>query len=121
MKRREYLRAKHEQEEYDQMVGNIDVSAVQTEADRYKRINRDAYKSAVSVSINVISLVFALFFVGYYLATATGYSTTVGLICGLFLGVMMLIVELLLFIIRDSRNHQNPTNQKFQDSSPQKH
>lgn len=102
LKRRAFLRAKHEQEEYERMVKDVDQELRQRGVVTVKQTT-DEYKRALTTAINVISLVFAMFFAGYYIADVNGYSRTTALISGLVLGIGMLFVELFLFIIRASR------------------
>jgi hypothetical protein len=102
LKRREYLKLRQEEREYNLMIHGNAVNPNVTE----KIAGGNHYsstKNQLTISTNMIVSIFAMFGICYYVGMRFSDSHTTCLIFGLVGAVVIMIVEMLLFIIRAAK------------------
>lgn len=109
-KRKESLLRKQEQREYDEMCSNLSTprSTVQGEVGELRKVLKE-----LSPGISMILMILSVFVAGYFWASKVlGRSTQTGLITGLILGIAMLFIEMILFVIRATREERYAKQKK---------
>lgn len=101
-RRREYLKLKQEDREYNMMVygshSNPHIQKTLSHGNQFSSM-----KNQMSVGINMIVSVFAGFGMGYYIGLQLKYEHGTALVIGLAASVVITIIEMILFILRATR------------------
>jgi cellobiose-specific phosphotransferase system component IIC len=72
--------------------------------ERRERVNNFSnFKNQISMGLNMIVSVFAMFGMGYYICLKMSYSEKTSLIVGLVSAVVIMFIEMVLFIFRAVR------------------
>lgn len=98
-KRREYLKKRHEEREYNLMMYGQEVNPeVQREMDRGNSLSSKS--NHISIGMNMIMSVLACFAIAYYVGMQSNVELTTSMIYGLIAAILILMVEMLLYILR---------------------
>mmetsp|Transcript_8152 Transcript_8152/g.9347 ORF Transcript_8152/g.9347 Transcript_8152/m.9347 type:complete len:235 (+) Transcript_8152:607-1311(+) len=111
-KRRKELLARQEQREYARMCRNVAGDIYEgMDIKRNKMRNRQTARQ-LSMGTSMILMIVASFAAGYMITSSQGFDQSLSLIVGLCFGIIMLFVEMILFVIRTTREEQFEQNRK---------
>ena len=97
--RREYLRKRHEERQYNMMMYGQEVNPeVQREMDRGNSLSSKS--NHISIAMNMIMSVLACFAIAYYVGLQSNIELATSMIYGLIAAILILMVEMLLYILR---------------------
>ena len=99
VKRREYLRLRQQEREYNTMVYGTDLSpAAQSRQDQAGQLS--SFKNQALMGVNMIVAIVATFGMAFYIARQLRFSTAESLALGIAFATIMMIIEMILFISR---------------------
>jgi hypothetical protein len=99
MQRREYLRRRMEEREYNMMMFNQPTNP-EVDREMEKGNQLSSASNHLSIAMNIVMSVLACFAIAYYIGLQSNQSVTTSMVYGLIASILILVIEMLLYIIR---------------------
>ncbi|OQR81850.1 hypothetical protein THRCLA_11343 [Thraustotheca clavata] len=107
-KRRQYLQRRQEEKMYNKMLGKLD--GPKGDADMQREMK--SVTQHLSIGANMIAAMATAFFVAYYISSSLTSDETVRLLIGLGATIGMMIVEMVLYIARATKQEEIARRQR---------
>lgn len=102
MARRQYLQSKIDQREYNRMVYGSELSPAEREVQSVSN-QLSSVRNQISIGVNMIVAIVATFGICYYVGGQFTTNTSTRMIYGLIGGILVMILEMVLYIMRAAR------------------
>ncbi|EQC30213.1 hypothetical protein SDRG_12064 [Saprolegnia diclina VS20] len=107
-KRRQYLQRRQEEKSYNQMLGKLE----RPKADSDMQREMKSVSQHLSIGANMIAGMATAFFVAYYVARSVTDNETSRLLLGLAATIAMMVVEMVLYITRSTKQEELARRQR---------
>ncbi|OQR82428.1 hypothetical protein ACHHYP_16057 [Achlya hypogyna] len=108
VQRRQYLQRRQEEKTYNQMLGKLE----RPKADSAMQREMKSVSQHLSIGANMIAAMATAFFVAYYISRSLTDNETTRLLVGLAATVAMMVVEMVLFIARSTKQEELARRQR---------